>query len=222
MIFTEGLTPSARLTSSLYRCVFVCVCSTCGTPILRHASRKFSTFLRHLAMVSFGCRTHIDQNSTTADHSEHLTINSDTHHGGGGDVDAGDRPRSHVVGQVTEHHPVGQSWAQVARQRHLETRLDVLTERDRLASALHYFGLYSAARRAGGGTDLSELLHQLGILSHQRRSSGSLLLGLRSSNSITWRTQRSLQGKIQVKMKTLLLLLLTLLPSHLSSSPPSD
>lgn len=29
---------------------------TCGTPILLQASKKFSTFLRHLAMLSFGWR----------------------------------------------------------------------------------------------------------------------------------------------------------------------
>lgn len=33
---------------------------TWGTPILRQASRKFSTFLRHLAMVSLGCRSEQD------------------------------------------------------------------------------------------------------------------------------------------------------------------
>lgn len=41
-------------------------------------------------------------------------------------MDAGDGPRSHVICQVTEHHPVCQSCSQVARQRHLQTSLDVL------------------------------------------------------------------------------------------------
>lgn len=46
------------------------------------------------------------------------------------------------------------------------------------------------------GTNLSELLHQLSVFSNQRRSSRSLLLGLRrssSSSSITCRTQREHQ-----------------------------
>lgn len=78
-------------------------------------------------------------------------------HSGGGDVDAGDGPRSHVIGQVTEHHPVCQSCSKVARQRHLQTGLNIL----------------------------SELLHQLSIFSGQRRSSRSLFLGLRR-RSITF------------------------------------
>lgn len=49
-----------------------------------------------------------------------------THHGGGGDVDAGDGSWSHVIGQVTEHHPVRQSCSQVAGQRHLQASLDIL------------------------------------------------------------------------------------------------
>lgn len=49
-----------------------------------------------------------------------------THHGGGGDVDAWDRPRPHVICQVTQHHAIRQSCSQVTRQRHFETSLDIL------------------------------------------------------------------------------------------------
>lgn len=44
--------------------IFLYVFNTCGTPILRHASRKFSTFRRHLAMVSLGCRWHAEKSLT--------------------------------------------------------------------------------------------------------------------------------------------------------------
>lgn len=40
--------------SSLIPVCVVMIMSTCGTPIFLQASRKFSTFRRHLAMLSFG------------------------------------------------------------------------------------------------------------------------------------------------------------------------
>lgn len=65
-----------------------------------------------------------------------------------------------------------------------------------------------------GGTNLSELVHQLSIFSSQRRSSRSLLLALRrsssSSSSITWRTKRRQQEShtigltVQVRFDALL------------------
>lgn len=52
--------------------------------------------------------------------SRRVKINlSCTHHSRGGDVDTGDRPWSHMIGQVTEHYPICQSCSQVTRQRYL-------------------------------------------------------------------------------------------------------
>lgn len=58
--FIKGIGSSGRRTDGehLDLLLFVHrsgVHGTCGTPMRRHASRKFSTFLRHLAMVSLGC-----------------------------------------------------------------------------------------------------------------------------------------------------------------------
>lgn len=41
-------------------------------------------------------------------------------------MDAGDRARSHVIGQVAQHHTVRQSCSQVSGQGHLQPRFNIL------------------------------------------------------------------------------------------------
>lgn len=78
-------------------------------------------------MVSLGCGTKRSRvTMTMMTMMTMTTATTCTHHSGGGDVDAGDGSWSHVIGKVTEHHPVCQGGSQVAGQRHLQTSLDVL------------------------------------------------------------------------------------------------
>lgn len=75
-------------------------------------------------MVSLGC-----SNETGGQRGgEDMRSEGDekTHHSRGRHVDAGDRPRSHVIGKMAQHHTVRQGGAQVRGQGHLETRFDIL------------------------------------------------------------------------------------------------
>lgn len=90
---------------------------TCGTPILRQASRKFSTFRRHLAMVSLGCEPSVPAMVRRGVRTRWQTDTQKraTHHSRRRHVDAGHGSRPHVIGQVAQHDAVGQGRTQVAR-----------------------------------------------------------------------------------------------------------
>ena len=77
-------------------------------------------------MVSLGCRTQSSRVKMAMAMTMTTMTMICTHHSRGGDVDAGDGSWSHVICEVTEHHPVCQGGSQVTGQRHLQTSLNVL------------------------------------------------------------------------------------------------
>lgn len=122
---------------------------TSGTPIFLQASRKFSTFRRHLAMPSLGWkelyRREVKKLKEEGGfHRQHKQ--SKSYHGRRGNVDASHWTGVNVIGKVAEHNSIHQKRSQVLGEDELQSALDALRKRE-IKSLLKSCRLSTAATK---------------------------------------------------------------------------